>query len=244
MSVRQPACIFVCEGELERALFAADCLHYKMKEKPHTELKVERGMVSFFLFLKGNSRLMWKPPWRRKTWSNQPTGTNRTYGVCAQIGSVCVCLVSKFELGSSWSSYASLGVCVCVNVSLPAWQCASLFVCLNARVFMYCFERMPLCTCVLFVWVGGFRFIGWAHLRSQAVVDSKVISPSSESLPVPAFHLLCQATYSNTIQVSFPLSLCLNPILLHLCLNSLSSVLKRFILTSPQMISKSFNMIQ
>lgn len=69
--------------------------------------------------------------------------------VCAHNGSVlvCVCLVSEFELGSSWSSYASLGVCKRSIAS--SRMCISI--CVSKCMCVYCFVRVPLCTRVLFV---------------------------------------------------------------------------------------------
>lgn len=111
---------------------------------------------------------MWKPPWREKTWSTHPGCIDGTHGVCSQWVYVC----GKFQLRSSLSSYASFGV---VSVFL----CHCVFVCLNA------FVCIVLCKCPrahVFVRVGECKFTGWAHLWSRAVVDSKVLSLSSESL--------------------------------------------------------------
>lgn len=207
MSVHQPACIFMCEGGLKRAVYStADYLHFNMKEKPHTEVKVEEGLILFFKFLKGKVNV--KATTEKKILV-QPTKWQR-HMVCAHT-MVCVCLVREFVLGSSWSPYESLGL----YKHFLASNRICISICVSKCMCVYCFVQMPLCTCVLRV--GGCRFIGWAHLWSQAVVDSKVISLSSDSLPVSGFHLWspsivpsCRPKHSTGVHpLSLSKSLCL-----------------------------------
>lgn len=199
--------------ENQRGQRKADNAHFKTKAKPHTEDEVEGGLIIFFLSLEGNLGLTWKQPWRRQNLA-QPTRRHRQNIWRVLTMGLCVCSVS-------WSLVpVGLHMHLWASLSLPEWGCASLFVCPTACVCVLGLCECP-CAHVLFVRVGGCRFIGWAHLWSQAAVDSKVISLSSESLPAWLSFLIpfsCQAVGQSTAQVSLPLSLCLNPIFLHLCL--------------------------
>lgn len=106
--------------------------------------------------------------------------------VWAHNGSVCVCVCLVIaSLDPVGVQMHLLGVCQRFLASTRV----CITPCVSECVCVYCFLPvfLLLCTCVLFVRVGDCRFTGWAHLRSQAVVDFKVISLSSESLAVCAF---------------------------------------------------------
>lgn len=154
-----------------------------IRNKSHTQSLNWKVWISSFSFWK------WKPSWRTNLGSTELQASTE-HMVHARNGTVCACVSS---------SYAFLDVCECWLASAGISTCVFSF-------------RAFICTFCLCEWA-DCRSVGTAHLWSQAdVVDSHIISPSSGfHLRSPTLPRAGRAASPDWAQVSFSISLCLNP---------------------------------
>lgn len=69
----------------------ANYLHFKMKETPHSVVKVEGGLILFFLFLRGNIKLIEnRHGEKRKNPGPTILEASTEHMVCAHNESVCI----------------------------------------------------------------------------------------------------------------------------------------------------------
>lgn len=138
-----------------RGQFIADYPNFKMKEKLYSKVKLKGDLILFLLFWRGNlvaesckckKKILVKPSYRH--WQTIHSM------LCAHNECVSVCLISEWELGSSWSMYF---------LGLRKDFLASMRLCISFCVFkcmcVYCFQQTPSCRC--FVCVSGRMQVQW-----------------------------------------------------------------------------------